>query len=670
MDAIKKKAKRKKYNSLEHLMKDVELMFNNAMAYNLDSSEIYRDAKALLNEARELAAAEKAKPDTEYVLDDGRIPLPSGIEHKGEFWKVGDWIHIQNPNDVTKPVVAQIYRTWRDAEGQNWINACWYYRPEQTVHHCEKHFYPKEVVKTGQYRDHHIEEVIDRCFVMFFTRYNRGRPRNLEPSKEVYVCEARYNEEKHKFNKIKTWASCLPDEVRDKDYEMDLFDYARKIKKIASPLKHLLKEDTEDAQELSTPQWGNKNAPPIVGGIHKGPRDENQSPPPEPTPPPPPTPVAPPVRHPSSTMVTLQQHRPTLEAAPTSTPHLQAQLMRPTPSITPQPTNYQPAAASPAQQYGRQPSFPQITTTGSYQHSGPQTPAQSQATPYVPQQQLHVLPTYPATPAQGYGATSSGYGRPSTQQTQTQAVPQHQISNANEHRAPEAYVLSDTANESIPKDIRDQFPQDDHGRVLFFTRPPIDTRHMVSGRTAGDKGKPLVHSEKYLEAKQARQGDFNKHKRVAEFVNGEATSTNGYKRARSSPFGEERDANGLVRVNQAAHADFEEKMTEQQRRERQRASELQIKALEMLSNGVMKATANDYLLTYGEQAPQHFHTDQARARANLQEDKQRQMLLPDFGQDRDILADTQKMLGQNFWTGKFLDGTGQFFDDTDNRLPR
>jgi hypothetical protein len=33
-----------------------------------------------------------------------------------------------------------------------------------------------------------------------------------------------YNEEKHKLNKIKTWASCLPDEVREKDYEMDLFD--------------------------------------------------------------------------------------------------------------------------------------------------------------------------------------------------------------------------------------------------------------------------------------------------------------------------------------------------------------------------------------------------------------------------------------------------------------
>jgi chromatin structure-remodeling complex subunit RSC1/2 len=277
MDTIKKKAKRKKYNSLDHFMKDVDLMFKNAMTYNVDGSEIYEDAKALSAEAVQIANAEKARPDSDFVDDDGRVPLPNGIDYKGETWKVGDWIHIQNPNDVTKPIVAQIYRTWRDSDGQEWINACWYYRPEQTVHQYEKHFFPNEVVKTGQYRDHHVQEVVDRCFVMFFTRYNRGRPRNLDPKTEVYVCEARYNEEKHKFNKIKTWASCLPDEVRDKDYEMDLFDVPRRIKKIPSPIKHLLKDDAKP-DDLPSPQWGNKNAPPIIGGVHKGVRDENVSP--------------------------------------------------------------------------------------------------------------------------------------------------------------------------------------------------------------------------------------------------------------------------------------------------------------------------------------------------------------------------------------------------------
>lgn len=208
-------------------------------------------------------------------MEEGRLPLPNGIVHNGELWKVGDWVHIQNPNDVTKPIVAQIYRTWQDTENEKWVNACWYYRPEQTVHQYEKHFYPNEVVKTGQYRDHRIDEIVDRCFVMFCTRYSRGRPRGFPGDKEVYVCDSRYNEEKHKLNKIKTWASCLPDEVRDKDYEMDLFDGIKKVKKVPSPLLHLLPEDAKETDELPKPQWGVDNAPPIVGAVYKGARDEN-----------------------------------------------------------------------------------------------------------------------------------------------------------------------------------------------------------------------------------------------------------------------------------------------------------------------------------------------------------------------------------------------------------
>lgn len=229
------------------------------------------------SEAHKLSDIEKQKPDTEYVMEEGRLPLPNGILHNGELWKVGDWVHIQNPNDVTKPIVAQIYRTWQDTDGEKWVNACWYYRPEQTVHQYEKHFYPNEVVKTGQYRDHRIDEVIDRCFVMFTTRYSRGRPRGYPADKEVYVCDSRYNEEKHRLNKIKTWASCLPDEVRDKDYEMDLFDGLKKVKKVPSPILHMLKEDAKETDELPKPSWGTENAPPIVGAVYKGPRDENVS---------------------------------------------------------------------------------------------------------------------------------------------------------------------------------------------------------------------------------------------------------------------------------------------------------------------------------------------------------------------------------------------------------
>lgn len=278
IDLVKRKSKRKKYQSVDHFMRDINLMFSNAKAYNQPESQIYKDAVDLQVEARRLSEIEKKKPDSDYLMEDGRLPLPNGILYKGDLFKVGDWIHIQNHNDVTKPIVAQIYRTWQDNEGEKWVNACWYYRPEQTVHQYEKHFYPNEVVKTGQYRDHRIDEVVDRCFVMFVTRYSRGRPRGLPPDKDVYVCESRYNEEKHKLNKIKTWASCLPDEVRERDYEMDLFDVPRRIKKIPSPIKHLLKKDAKETDDLPKVTWGAKNAPPIVGAVHCRPRDENVRP--------------------------------------------------------------------------------------------------------------------------------------------------------------------------------------------------------------------------------------------------------------------------------------------------------------------------------------------------------------------------------------------------------
>ena len=190
---------------------------------------------------------------------------------------LGDWVHIRNPNDLAKPIVAQIYRTWQDRAGQKWINACWYYRPEQTVHRYEKHFYEREVVKTGQYRDHQIEDALDHCFVMFITRFPKGRPRGFPRDKDVYLCESRYNEDRARFNKIKTWASCVPDEIRERDYEMELFDAPQRMRKLPSPIKHLLREDAKETDDLPKPTWGSPNAPPIVGAVHRRPPEANVS---------------------------------------------------------------------------------------------------------------------------------------------------------------------------------------------------------------------------------------------------------------------------------------------------------------------------------------------------------------------------------------------------------
>lgn len=257
-------------------MTDVDLMFENAKLYNEDESQIYKDAVELQLETRKVAEQELKRPDTDFVDGDGRLPLPNGILQNGNLYKVGDWVHIQNPNDVTKPIILQIYRTWQDATGQKWINGCWYYRPEQTVHRFDKRFCEHEVLKTGQYRDHRAEELVDKCFVMFHTRYGKGKPRNFPADRQIYVCFGRYNEEKHSISMIKTWANCQPDDIRDYDYEMDLDQDVHKMKKLPTPIAYLLKEDAKETDDMPKPEWGADNAPPKIGAVHRRPRDPNK----------------------------------------------------------------------------------------------------------------------------------------------------------------------------------------------------------------------------------------------------------------------------------------------------------------------------------------------------------------------------------------------------------
>ncbi|KAF1843614.1 Bromodomain-containing protein [Cucurbitaria berberidis CBS 394.84] len=476
MDILKRKLKRKKYNSVDHFMVDVELMFENAKQYNEEDSQIYKDAVHLQKESRKIAKAEKDKPDADYVMDEGRIPMPNGILHNGELWKVGDWIHIQNANDLTKPIVAQIYRTWQDGEGGRWVNACWYYRPEQTVHRFDRHFLENEVVKTGQYRDHRIDEVVDRCFVMFVTRYNKGRPRDFPPDKEIYVCEARYNEENHKLNKIKTWASCLPDEVRDKDYVMDLFDAPRRLKKLPSPIAYMLKDEQKEDDDLPKPEWGAENAPPKIGAVHRRPRDPKDSPPPEPTPPPPPTPPPAPVMPtpplPAATTHSYESSR--------SYPLAQAPSLTPMPAPTPQQHHvapaYTPTHATHYHSHSQSPA-PHI------HQQAPAAPAYQSITPHVP------FTPQPTAPMQSFQTPrpAPGYQQPYVQQPPSG------------YKAPqpvEVYVLNDHANSSIPQEIREQFQRDDKGRVLFFTAPPLNVDQPLT-----KEGRALGHSARYLAAK-------------------------------------------------------------------------------------------------------------------------------------------------------------------------
>lgn len=285
LDVIRKNIKRRKYPHVEAFLADMNVMFHNVKRLNKEDTQMYKDSIRLQKAMVRIAQEELAKPDSVYQDPDSssktsRLPLDS-VQHNGEIYRVGDWIHILNGNEGCPPTVGQIFRIWQTADGQQWINACWYYRPEQTVHRYNKLFYENEVVKSGQYRDHLVGEILEKCFVMFFTRYQRGRPKGFHG--DVYCCESRYNEHEKTFNKIRTWKACIPDEVRSTDYPMDLFEKHQPLRRVVSPLKDLLPPDAKEDDPKPDPKLGVPNAPPVQGAVYKRPYDANE-PPEEPTP--------------------------------------------------------------------------------------------------------------------------------------------------------------------------------------------------------------------------------------------------------------------------------------------------------------------------------------------------------------------------------------------------
>ncbi|KAF1818728.1 uncharacterized protein K489DRAFT_326997 [Dissoconium aciculare CBS 342.82] len=490
-DSLKRKAKRKKYKSLEDFMADVNLIFNNAKSYNTDESQIYKDAVTLQIEAGRLYDEERAKPDETFADDEGKIPLPSGVYHNGEHYRVGDWIHLHNANDLTKPIPAQIYRIFRNSEGKPTVNVCWYYRPEQTIHRYDKHFYANEVVKTGRYRDHQVEEIEGKCFIMFYTRFFKGRPRGLPTGTEVYVCQTRYNEAQPQFNTIKTWASCLPDEVRDKDYEMDMFPQPQRAKKYPSPIAYLLRDDQKETDEYPKAQWGAEGAPPKIGAVHRI-RSDKDSPPPEPTPPP-------------------SSRLPTSPPKPLPTP---SQAYQSNPAARPDSRNA--AMYTPAR-----PQYPNSAATAIANQRGlsGQTPNYNPSTPQ-PGGSSSLRP-----PAQAHSpnpSTSYATPRPSLHHSSSSAghAPAASMApapvNYRDPPAVEVYTLPDFANFSIPPEIRALYQRDAADRVLFFSTPPLllGSEGLNAEETsAGDAVEkaanrlPSRHSARYLAEKAKRANE-------------------------------------------------------------------------------------------------------------------------------------------------------------------
>ncbi|KAL1740744.1 hypothetical protein HDZ31DRAFT_22741, partial [Schizophyllum fasciatum] len=137
------------------------------------------------------------------VNDLNRSTVPE-VHYKGWSLRLGDWVHMSNPDDPARPIVGQVYKCWVVQEGeagQMGVTVSWYYRPEQTFHSSVRRFWENEVFKTSHFADHPLPDVIEKVACQFTARHVRGRPRppHWYPGLPLYVCDSRYNDRDRVF---------------------------------------------------------------------------------------------------------------------------------------------------------------------------------------------------------------------------------------------------------------------------------------------------------------------------------------------------------------------------------------------------------------------------------------------------------------------------------------
>lgn len=128
-----------------------------------------------------------------------------------------------NADDPSRPIIGQVFRTYIPRKVRNaghHLTICWYFRPEQIVHTIDRMFYQDEILKTGNFVDHPVEDLIERVGCQYYTKATRGRPKAPEwyPGWPLYVCNSRYNEKDRASIKIKNWGACIPEELRKTEF--------------------------------------------------------------------------------------------------------------------------------------------------------------------------------------------------------------------------------------------------------------------------------------------------------------------------------------------------------------------------------------------------------------------------------------------------------------------
>ncbi|KAJ3075075.1 hypothetical protein HDU98_009254 [Podochytrium sp. JEL0797] len=239
LDVILSKIDAHQYKTDESFAADMHLMVKNAKTYNVEGSQIYRDAlllEAFFKEqfarfvvnnagsggargmsvniaATPTSAGPKSASSTGPPIVEGEAL--ENVVVDGQTYRAGDYVLIKNPVDPTKPTIGQIQSTYKSVvTGKPTFTASWFLRPHQTYQLQSAKFMDNEVLKTNRLESYDaVDAIVGRCWVLYVKDYVRGRPKEAPEGDltNVFCCESRYTIEGKATSRIKLWQGKFPD---------------------------------------------------------------------------------------------------------------------------------------------------------------------------------------------------------------------------------------------------------------------------------------------------------------------------------------------------------------------------------------------------------------------------------------------------------------------------
>ncbi|EDO33982.1 predicted protein, partial [Nematostella vectensis] len=115
-------------------------------------------------------------------------------------YKLGDSVYIRSDEDYL--YIARLDKIWTDRNGEGWVHGPWFIGPGETQHLPSKMFYEQEVFLSSLEEVSPAVCIMGKCMVLPLRDYVRCRPTEIA-EKDVYLNEARYDEEEGQFRKLK-----------------------------------------------------------------------------------------------------------------------------------------------------------------------------------------------------------------------------------------------------------------------------------------------------------------------------------------------------------------------------------------------------------------------------------------------------------------------------------